>query len=92
MNEETRQFLEDTTFDDLYEELYQTHKPQKPKWKYDNLKEIGRIIVQFQRVEMTVQHFICMMLNVADNRNMGNILTENFDIQKYIKYSVSSCS
>jgi hypothetical protein len=75
MNEETRQFVEDDEFETLFNQLSRTHKPQKAQLDPKELQSIGLIIAKFQRLEMTIRHFIGILANIANDQTLVNIFT-----------------
>jgi len=84
MKEETRQFLEDDKFNRLYDALYEMHKPKKANLKRDNLQAIGKIIVSFQRMEMTICQFIGILANFADDQSLVNIFTAKLSFRNLL--------
>ncbi len=72
---ETQQFLNDKKLNELYDSLHKTHKPIKATISDDTLRDIGKIIVTFQRLEHTVHSFIGILANVMNNQTTWRILT-----------------
>jgi hypothetical protein len=64
MNQNTRHFLDDDEFERLFTALHKTHKPQRPALKPKNLQAIGKIIVSFQRLEMTTRSFVGFLADI----------------------------
>jgi hypothetical protein len=64
MNDDTRHFLDDNEFESLFAALHKTHKPHKPTLKPENLQAIGKIIVSFQRLEMTARSFVGFLADI----------------------------
>jgi len=61
MNDDTRHFLDDNEFESLFAALHKTHKPTL---KPENLQAIGKIIVSFQRLEMTARSFVGFLADI----------------------------
>lgn len=75
MDEQTRLFLEDEEFDRLFEVLSATHKPKKAALDDEKKQGIGEIIVNFQRLEFSIKLFTSLLLDIADDNELLEILT-----------------
>jgi len=82
MNIDNSNKLVNPAFEKLFTELYATHKPIKPVIKDDILILIGKVIVKFQRLEMTIGDFISTLLNF--NSSFGNILTNDLSFKNLL--------
>lgn len=74
MNEETARFMNNTDFECLFEELHKKHKPSKAVVTPDVLENIGRVAVNFQRLEYTIKSFIGMLAGI-DQGHMQSLVT-----------------
>lgn len=84
MNEDTKQFVENDKFDQLYQELSTNHSQIKPKWQTQILREIGRIIVQFQRTEMTIHSFTGIFLDISNKQDLLNIVVNKLSFSNSV--------
>jgi hypothetical protein len=84
MNKNTSDFITNHDFALLYEQLSATHNPSKPNIDEGKLRAIGLVIVKFQRLEMTVSSFICLLSNLGHEQNMFTILTVKHSFKNLI--------
>lgn len=64
MNPDTEQKITDERFRQLFEKLYEKHKPVKAQLEPARLEQIGLVIVKFQRLESTLLKFIKLLADI----------------------------
>jgi len=77
MNDETKQFVENSEFETLFKELSEKHKPIKAKVSGKKLEALGLVIIKFQRLESTIRMFIRTLANTGDQQLMMILTAKN---------------
>jgi hypothetical protein len=75
MEQNTSNFITDSEFTLLYEQLFATHKPRKANIDEKKLQAIGLVIVKFQRMENTIRSFIGLLADLGHEQSVVDILS-----------------
>lgn len=72
MDNDTRLRIERTPFEKLHRQLRRTHKAGRPSMSRAHLLQLGRIVVRFQRLEMSLARLLETLLGL--DQMTGDIL------------------
>ncbi len=84
MIEVIRSFVEDETFNELYEQLIKSHNPIKADISDEHLQAIGFLVVRFQRLETTIRRFLMCVFGLASRQIDFDMLVNKLSFRNLV--------